>query len=81
MDYSFKHLDPSVTRTYRATVLYGFEAKTCCLLLRVKNGYVTETPLYHKNKMEFSWIRGQHITVLKDYFTKIHPVRIISDAY
>ena len=78
MDFSFAHLDPSAEMVYRSTVLYSFETPTACLLLRVKNGYVTETPLFHRNKMEFSWIRGQHIATLKDYFKQIIPVRYLS---
>ena len=76
--YTLRHIDPSVTKVYTGTVLYGFETKTCCLLLKVRRGYVTETPLYHRNKMEFSWIRGQHIDDLAPYFEKIIPVRYIS---
>jgi hypothetical protein len=77
MEYSFRHLDPSVTKTYRSTVLYGFESETMCFLIKVKNGYVVETPEYQNSK----WIRGQHITTLKPYFKQMKPIRIISDGY
>lgn len=76
MNYSFRHLDPSTTKVYRGTVLYGFEAEAVCLLLRVKNGYVVETP-----EQGAPWIRGQHIDTLKPYFNQIKPIRIIHDAY
>jgi hypothetical protein len=75
---AFKHLDPSATKIYQATVVYGFETKTQCLMLKVKNGYVVETPLYHKNKMKWSWIRGQHVDTLADFFIKIMPLRMCS---
>jgi hypothetical protein len=74
MNYSFRHLDPSATKVYRGTVLYGIEDDDICHLLRVKGGYVVETPVTDK------WIRGQHIDTLKNYFTTIKPLRIIHDG-
>jgi len=73
----FRHLDPTVTKVYQSTVLYGFELKDQCLLLKVKKGYVVETPLYHKNKTKWSWIRGQHIDTLAPFFMNIKPLRIV----
>jgi hypothetical protein len=78
MNYSFRHLDPSTTKVYRSTVLYNFETSTKCLMLRVTNGYVVETPTGHPNEC---WIRGQHIETLGPYFEHIKPIRIISDGY
>jgi hypothetical protein len=75
---AFKHLDPSATKIYQSIVLYGFEADEVCLLLKVKNGYVVETPLYHRNKTEWSWIRGQHIETLKPFFLNIMALRMCS---
>jgi hypothetical protein len=76
-DTAFRHLDPSVTKVYQSTVLYGFEAEDICLLLRVKKGYVVETPLHHRNKTKWSWIRGQHIDTLSSFFINIMPLRIV----
>jgi len=77
MDYSFRHLDPSVRKTYKGTVLYGFETETMCFMIKVKGGYVVETPEYQTSK----WIRGQHLTTLEPYFKQMIPLRIIHDAY
>jgi len=77
MDYSFRHLDPTTTTIYQSTVLYGFESSMVCYMLKVKKGYVVETPFRTVDK----WMRGQHIDVLKRYFQKIIPLRIISQAY
>jgi ribosomal protein L21E len=77
MNYSFRHLDPSVIKTYQGTVLYGFESHNICFLIKVKKGYVIETPEIQNSK----WIRGQHLSVLKDYFKSMTPIRILSDAY
>ena len=76
-NYSFRHLDPSVTPTYRSTVLYGFSNPIICYMLKVKNGYVIESPFREVDK----WIRGQHIDALRKYFDVIKPIRILSDAY
>ena len=35
----------------------------------------------YRNKMEFSGIRGRHITTLKPFFKTIRPVRILSNDY
>jgi hypothetical protein len=77
MDYSFAHLDESVTKVYRGTVLYSFETSYWCTMLKVKNGYVIETPPSCNEK----WVRGQHIGTLKDFYEQIKPIRIISDGY
>ena len=65
-------------QVYQSTVKYGMysEGSNCCLLLNVKNGYVVETPLYHRNKTEWSWIRGQHIETLKPFFKTIKALRM-----
>lgn len=76
-DNAFRHLDPSTTKVYRGTVLYGFESDTMCFLIKVKNGYVVETPEYQNSK----WIRGQHIETLNQYFTQIKPLRLIAEGY
>lgn len=81
-DYSFRHLDPSTTKTYRGTVLYSFETKTICHMLKVKGGYIIETPKGHGHKAtELGWIRGQHITTVEPWFVQIKPLRIVHDAY
>ena len=77
MDYSFRHLDPSVMQTYQSTVVYGFENATICYMLKVKNGWVVETPFSTVDR----WIRGQHIETLKPYFTTIKPLRYISEGW
>ena len=77
-NFTYRHLDPSATRVYKSAVLYGFEADDTCLLLLVKNGYVTEAPLFHRNKMRYTWIKGYHIDLLKNYFKSIRPLRWIS---
>lgn len=81
MDYNFRHLDPSVTKTYRGTVLYGFEPNhlhgTYCFYAKVKNGYVVETPVTG----DYHWVRGQHITTLEPFMNQIKPIRIIHDGY
>jgi len=46
-------------------------------MLKVKNGYVIETPPSGNEK----WIRGQHIDTLEPYYEHIKPIRIIHDAY
>jgi len=76
MDYSFRHLDPSVTKTYGGTVLYGIESDDICLLIRVKAGYVAETP----SAKGHEWIRGQHISTLEQFFNAIKPLRWISNG-
>lgn len=82
LDYSFSHLDPSVTKTYRGTVLYGFEQDTICFYLRVRGGYIIETPQNHTCKAGgMGWIRGQHIATVAPWFKQIKPIRIIHDAY
>lgn len=82
MNYSFRHLDPSVTKTYRATVLYGFELETICFYLKVKGGYIVETPDQQSHAAgQFGWIRGQHITTVEPWFKQIKPIRIIHDAF
>jgi hypothetical protein len=70
--YAFKHLDPSATKIYQATVVYGFEADDVCLMIKVKGGYVVQTPDVQKYK----WIRGQHVDTLADFFQTIKPLRI-----
>ena len=77
MNYSFRHLDSSVKKLYRGTVLYNFETSYWCTMLKVKNGYVIETPPSGNEK----WIRGQHIDTLEPYYEHIKPIRIIHDAY
>jgi len=57
-------------------VVYGFEADDICLMLNVKNGYVVEMPLYHRNKTKWSWIKGQHIETLAPFFVNIMPLRM-----
>ena len=74
MDYSFRHLDPSTTKTYGSTVVYGFESSMVCYMLKVRGGYVVETPTETVDK----WIRGQHIETLKPYFQTIKPLRWVS---
>ena len=74
MDYSFRHLDPSVTKTYGGTILYGIMDDDICHMLKVKGGYVVETPVTDR------WIRGQHITTIEKYF-RIKPLRYISSGY
>jgi len=66
---SFQHLDPSSTKTYQTTVLYSFELTDVCLLVKVRSGYVVETP------KQLPWIRGQHIDTLKEFFIAITPVK------
>ena len=73
----FKHLDPSATRIYRGTVIYGFESSMVCYMLKVKNGWVVETPFDTVDR----WIRGQHIDTLKPYFTTIKPLRYVTEGY
>ena len=67
---AFRALDPSAMRIYRGVVIYGFESSMVCYMLKVKNGWVVETPLEHVDR----WIRGQHIDTLKPYFTTIKPL-------
>ena len=74
MDNQFKHLDPSATKVYRGTVLYGIEDDDICHLIKIKGGYVVETPVTDK------WIRGQHIETLKTYFKNIKPLRLLADG-
>jgi len=76
VDNAFSHLDPSSTKIYRGTVLYGIEDTTQCYLVMVRNGYVIETPEYQNSK----WIRGQSITTLKQFFTTLKPIRWISNG-
>ena len=76
-EYSFRHLDPSVIPVYRGTVVYGFESSLVCYMLKVKNGYVVETPSETVDK----WIRGQHLETLKPYFQQIKPLRYINGGY
>ena len=73
----FKHLDPSATRVYRGTVIYGFESSMVCYMLKVKNGWVVETPFDTVDR----WIRGQHIDTLKPFFTKIIPLVLVNPGY
>ena len=81
-DYSFRHLDPSVKKTYQGTVLYGFETEHVCFYLKVKGGYVVETPQQHTHGAgDLGWIRGQHLSTIEIYFKQIKPIRIIHDAY
>jgi hypothetical protein len=72
MNNAFKHLDPSSTKIYQATVVYNFETDVCCVPLKVRNGYVIE----HHGPVA-PWVRGQHIDTLKNYFIKIEPIRWI----
>jgi hypothetical protein len=69
----FGHLDPSSTKIYQSTVIYGFEADDVCLLVKVRGGYVVQTP----EIQNYKWIRGQHIDTLAEFFTKIMPLRIV----
>lgn len=69
----FKHLDPSSTRIYQSTVVYGFETDVLCLMIKVRGGYVVQTPEMQKYK----WIRGQHIETLAPFFVKIMPVQYV----
>lgn len=73
----FRHLDPSAMKIYRGTVVYGFESSMICYMLKVKNGYVVETPFDTVDK----WMRGQHLETLKPYFTKMKPLRLTSTGY
>jgi hypothetical protein len=68
----FRHLDPSSTKIYQSTVIYGFETDTLCLMIKVKNGYVVETPPLGSLR----WIRGQHIEILKPFFSNIIALRM-----
>lgn len=77
MDYSFKHLDPSATKIYRGTVVYGFETSMVCYMLKVKNGYVIETPFRTVDK----WIRGQHLEILKPFFKSIQPLVLVNPGF
>ena len=72
----FRHLDPSAIKIYRGTVIYGFESALVCYLLKVRNGYVVETPFETVDK----WIRGQHLETLKPYFKQIKPLRYVNDG-
>ena len=76
-DNSFRHLDPTATKIYRGTVLYGFETSYWCTMLKVRNGFVVETPPSCNEK----WVRGQHIDTLRPYYEKIIPLRYVSDGY
>lgn len=76
MNNAFRHLDPSTTKIYRGTVVYGLECAFCCMMLKVKNGYVVETP----NIITMQWIRGQHIETLQQYFRQILPLRMVADG-
>jgi hypothetical protein len=76
MNYSFRHLDSSCMPIYQSTVVYGFENATICYMLKVKKGYVVETPFETVDK----WIRGQHIETLKQFFTTIKPLRMVSNG-
>lgn len=77
MNYSFRHLDPSVMKTYKSTVEYGLVADNVCLLVKVTGGYISETP----SVQEFKWIRGSHLETLNHYFKAMIPRRIIADVY
>ena len=55
----FKHLDPTATKIYQSTVMYGFETSEYCFYAKVKNGYLIQTPFFKP------WARGQHIDTLK----------------
>jgi len=74
MNYSFRHADPSVMPIYQSTVVYAFESSMVCYMLKVKQGYVVETPFRTVDR----WMRGQHIEILKSYFTNIFPYRWIN---
>jgi len=81
-DYSFRHLDPSVTKVYRGTVLYGFEMELVCFYLKVKGGYIVETPQDHTCAAGgMGWIRGQHISTVEPWFKQIRAIRLIQEAY
>ena len=69
----FRHLDPTTVETFQHTVLYGFELIDMCLIVKVKNGWVVETPVIQG----FKWIRGQHIETLGQFFSNIKPLRIV----
>ena len=58
-------------------MLYGLEMPDRCLLIKVKGGFVVETP----NVECYWWIRGQSLDTLKPFFNLIKPLRIIQDAY
>jgi hypothetical protein len=55
-------------------VVYGFEADDVCLMIKVKGGYVVQTPDIQKYK----WIRGQHVDTLADFFHNIMALRLCS---
>jgi len=69
--------NPSTIKVYKSVVLYGFETETICFLIKVKGGYVCETPEIQNSK----WIRGMSLKTLEPYFKSMTPIRIISDAY
>jgi len=81
MDYSFRHLDNSARKVYRSIVLYGFETKNRCFLLKVRNGYLIESPPQYNRVNKYTWCRGQHIDTLATYFKQIIPIRYISGSY
>jgi hypothetical protein len=72
--YAFNHLDPSATKIYQSTVVYGFEDAKLCFTCRVKAGYVAQTP----KVLGYRWIRGQHIDTLAQFFVTIMPLRYCS---
>ena len=70
---AFEHLDPSAMKVYKSTVLYSFETIDYCIWLKVRGGYVVETPKI----LDIRWIRGQHVETLAEFFVKIMPLRIV----
>ena len=70
----FRHLDPTTVKVFQSTVMYSFETPNVCLMIKVRGGYVVETP---SADTAYRWIRGQHIGVLDEYFVKITPIKFI----
>jgi hypothetical protein len=61
-------------KVYDGTVQYGLCAKDICLLVKIRGGYVIETP----EILEYKWIRGQFVETLADFFSVVTPLHYMT---
>ena len=73
----FRHLDPTTVKVYQSTVMYSFETRNVCLMIKVRGGYVVETP----DVLHYRWIRGQSLQDLAEFFVAITPIKFILTCF
>jgi len=70
----FRHLDPSATKVYAGTILYRMQFEDMCFHVKVRGGYIVETPFFKP------WTRGQSLETLLSMGITAEPIQYLSDG-